>query len=66
HGYIAENLIGEIVPGFPYRSLLMIQQFNKPYSDLTEEEHSQINFRRKNLETLKPQILEALASTQLT
>jgi len=59
HGYIAKNLIGEIVPGFPYRPLLMIPQFNKPYSDLTEEEHDQVNPRRKNLEELKPKILEA-------
>ncbi|MEK9201561.1 MAG: non-canonical purine NTP pyrophosphatase [Patescibacteria group bacterium] len=63
HGYIAENLIGEIVPGFPYRPLLMIPQFNKPYSNLTEEEHDKVNFRRKNLEVLRPKILEILSST---
>lgn len=60
HGYITERLMGEIKPGFPYRPLLMIPQFNKPYSDLTEEEHAEVNFRRKNLETLKPQILNIL------
>ncbi|MEK9195719.1 MAG: non-canonical purine NTP pyrophosphatase, partial [Patescibacteria group bacterium] len=46
HGYIAGILMGEIKVGFPYRSLLMIPEFNKPYSDLSEEEHDQVNFRR--------------------
>lgn len=60
-GYIADDLMGEIKPGFPYRPLLMIPQFAKPYSDLTEAEHDQVNFRRKNLEALKPQILQILS-----
>ena len=59
-GYITEKLMGEIKKGFPYRPLLMIPQFNKPYSDLTDEEHDQVNFRRKNLQILKPKILEML------
>ena len=60
HGYIADHLMGEIKKGFPYRPLLMIPQFHKPYSELTEEEHAQINFRRKNLRILKPEILKIL------
>ena len=59
-GYITERLMGDIKPGFPYRPLLMIPQFGKPYSDLTNEEHDQVNFRRKNLQILKPKILEIL------
>ena len=59
-GYITDHLIGDIKPGFPYRPLLMIPQFGKPYSDLTNEEHDQVNFRRKNLQILKPKILEIL------
>ena len=59
-GYITEKLMGEIKKGFPYRPLLMIPQFGKPYSDLTKEEHDQVNFRRKNLQILKPKILEML------
>lgn len=62
-GYITDNLMGEIKPGFPYRSLLMIPQFEKPHSNLTEEEHDQVNFRRKNMEALKPQILQILNQT---
>lgn len=60
-GYIADAMMGEIKPGFPYRPLLMIPQFNKPYSNLTEGEHDHVNFRRKNLEALKPQILQILS-----
>lgn len=59
-GYIAEKLMGEIKRGFPYRPLLMVPQFGKPYSELTHEEHEEVNFRRKNLKILKPQILEHL------
>lgn len=59
-GTIAERLIGDIQPGFPYRPLLMILQFGKPYSDLTHEEHELVNFRRKNFKALKPKILEVL------
>ena len=63
-GYIADHLMGEIKKGFPYRPLLMIPQFGKPYSDLTQEEHDQVNFRRKNLQVLKPKILEILNIAQ--
>ena len=59
-GYIAEQLMGDMIPGFPYRSLLMIPQFGKSYGNLTESEHAQVNFRRKNLQILKPKILEML------
>lgn len=59
-GYIAEELTGEIKPGFPYRPLLMIPRFNKSYNALTHEEHEQVNFRRKNLYALKPEILKLL------
>lgn len=60
-GSIAEELMGEIKPGFPYRPLLMVREFNKPYSELTHEEHEQVNFRRKNLKALQPDILKLLA-----
>ncbi|MDP3770543.1 MAG: non-canonical purine NTP pyrophosphatase [Candidatus Sungbacteria bacterium] len=62
-GYIAEQLMGEIKPGFPYRPLLMIPQFGKPYSELTQEEHDQVNFRRKNLRALKPEMLKLLGKS---
>lgn len=59
-GYIADHPVGEMRPGFPYRNILIIPQFDKSYSELTEEEHEQVNFRRKNLKALKPKILEYL------
>ncbi|MDO8600944.1 MAG: non-canonical purine NTP pyrophosphatase [bacterium] len=59
-GYIAEKLMGEVKRGFPYRPILMIPEFNKPYSELTHEEHEQVNFRRKNLKALKSEILKLL------
>lgn len=62
NGYIAYKIMGEINPGFPYRVILMIPQFNKPYSALSEEEHKQVNFRRKNLNALKPKILKLLGN----
>ena len=62
HGSIAEELMGEIQPGFPYRPLLIVCEFNKPYSALTHEEHEQVNFRRKNLASLKPRIMSLLSS----
>lgn len=59
-GYIAEEILGEI-KGFPYRSIFIIPQFEKPYSELTEEEHEQVNFRRKNLYALKDEISKILS-----
>lgn len=61
-GYIAEHLEGDVKPGFPYRSILLVKKFNKLYRDLTPAEHVEENFRRKNLMALKPQILEYLKS----
>jgi XTP/dITP diphosphohydrolase len=59
-GYIADRLMGKVKPGFPYRPLLLIPRFGKPYSELTDAEHEEVNFRRKNLHELKPRILELL------
>ena len=61
-GYIAEKPLDEIRPGFPYRPILFLPQFGKPYSALTHEEHEQADFRRKSLRELKPKILELLDS----
>lgn len=59
-GYIADRLMTDIQPGFPYRALLMIPQFGKPYGLLTKEEHEAVNFRRKNLAALKTEVLKFL------
>lgn len=60
HGYITETMPAEIEPGFPYRSVMVIEQFGKLYKDLTHEEHEAVNHRRRNLQALKPSILEML------
>lgn len=59
-GYITEKLVGEIQPGFPYRVILMIPKFRKVYGALTDTEHAEVNFRKKNLNALKPEILKHL------
>ena len=60
YGYIAARVVGEVKPGFPYRPILIIPEFEKPYSELTEEEHEKVNFRRTNLRVLKPEIIKLL------
>jgi XTP/dITP diphosphohydrolase len=59
-GYIVEEMPDDVIPGFPFRSLLFIPQFGKLYKDLTEEEHRGINHRLKALGRLKPKILKSL------
>ena len=59
-GYITERLVGEIQPGFPYRGILMIPKFSKVYGALSDAEHAEVNFRRKNLNALRPEILKHL------
>lgn len=59
-GYITEGEIGEVLKGFPYRAVLMVSKFGKLYGELSEKEHEEVNFRRKNLRELKPEILNSL------
>lgn len=44
-GHIAETPVLKIIPGFPYRALLIVDKFNKGYDNLTKAEHEQINHR---------------------
>jgi XTP/dITP diphosphohydrolase len=59
-GYIADRVMGQIKPGFPYRHVLMIPQFGNAYSELTEAQHEDVSFRRKSIRTLVPQIKKLL------
>lgn len=59
-GYIVERLKGEVKPGFPYRSILLVKKFGKLYRDFIPAEHDEENFRRKNLLALQPKIFEYL------
>jgi XTP/dITP diphosphohydrolase len=56
YGHITLELTEPIEDGFPYRSILEIPQYDKLYSQLTEEEHDEVNFRRKSLAALKRDI----------
>ena len=59
--HIAEEA-GMHEPGFPYRALLYVPRYSKLYSELTPEEHEEVNQRVKALVMLKPIIREMLCS----
>lgn len=46
--------------GYPYRALFVVQQYNKFYDELTEEEHYLINHRLKALRRLKKYIQDKI------
>lgn len=56
NGYIGEKSSGNQTHGFPYRSLLIVDRFNKYYDEMTEEEHRIINHRLKALKRLTKKI----------
>ncbi|MBI3589028.1 MAG: non-canonical purine NTP pyrophosphatase [Candidatus Liptonbacteria bacterium] len=60
-GYIVEELKEKPSPGFPYRAILFIPEFNKIYQDFTQEEYAKINHRYQNLISLKPEIIKHLS-----
>lgn len=51
-GKIAEKFDGRVIDGFPYRSIFQVEEFNKLLIDLTDEEHEQINHRKKIVEQI--------------
>lgn len=55
-GHISEISIFKIIPGFPYRALLIVDKYNKCYDELTEKEHRQINHRLIALKRLTKKI----------
>ncbi len=69
--FVVEERIRGIVPvhpngkrkvGFPFRSLLYLSEIRKYYNhdELTEEENTRYNHRKKALEKLKPKLKELL------
>ncbi len=44
-GHIAQKAHDTVLPGFPYRALLIVDPFNKYYDELTPPEHAQVNHR---------------------
>lgn len=55
-GFITEKQETPIIIGFPFRSIMLIPQFNKMYSDLTETEHHSLNQRQIALNKLRVQL----------
>ncbi|MEK7512321.1 MAG: non-canonical purine NTP pyrophosphatase, partial [Patescibacteria group bacterium] len=55
-GIIMEKQETPIIIGFPFRSIMLIPQFNKMYSDLTEAEHHALNQRLIALNKLRVQL----------
>lgn len=51
-GYLTEEYNDNYPEGFPYRAFFIEKSSNKYIMDLTEEEYSQINHRRKNIEEI--------------
>ena len=57
-GRIAEELdASKIIPGMPYRSLLIVDGYGKLYADLTPEEHAEANHRRKACQKIAPELI---------
>ncbi|GIW66566.1 MAG: non-canonical purine NTP pyrophosphatase [Candidatus Parcubacteria bacterium] len=51
-GYIANKPSQNRINGYPYRSLFIVEKFNKYYDDLSEEEHNKLNHRLIALQRL--------------
>lgn len=59
-GHIAEKASNKPTNGYPFRALFIVDQFNKYYDELTEEEHQQVNHRLKALKRLTNNLLSML------
>ena len=48
-GYIAQKPSDKRIPGYPYRDLFIVLPLQKYYNQLSQEEHHQLNHRRRAL-----------------
>lgn len=55
-GMIATGRSTDFEPGYPFRAIFRIPQFNKLFRDLNDEEHAEVNHRRRALTKLRGQI----------
>ncbi len=55
-GHIAEKSSGRPTHGYPYRTLFIVEKYNKYYDQLTEEEHHEVNHRLIALKRLTKKI----------
>jgi len=56
NGHVAEKPYPHWLPGFPYRALLIVDQYNKYYDQLTVKEHDAVNHRLKAMKRLTKKI----------
>lgn len=59
-GRIALHVGPDAKLGFPYRSLFIVDRFNKYYDELSESEHKNVNHRLKAIDQLIPFIVNDL------
>lgn len=57
-GIVADKPTQKRINGFPYRSLLIIDGFNKYYDELSSSEHQAVNHRFKALAKLQQKLLK--------
>lgn len=57
-GKISEKPFTKDTNGYPFRTLFIVDKFDKYYDELTEDEHEKINHRRKAIKRLIPIILK--------
>ena len=55
-GIITEKQETPLITGYPFRSIMLIPQFDKMYADLTDAEHHQVNQRIQALNKLRVQL----------
>lgn len=60
-GTIAKTPFSKRTPGFPYRDLLIVDQFKKYYDELTPEEHTLVNHRLIALKRLTKRIIDLIS-----
>lgn len=59
-GTISEKPFPKRTPGFPYRDLFIVDEFNKYYDELNLVEHAQVNHRLKALKRLTKRIADLI------
>ncbi len=59
-GFIAESPAEKREAGYPFRSLFVVEGFDKFYCDLTKQEHKYINHRLKAVRRLAERIREVV------
>jgi len=59
-GVIAEKMGPNALKGFPYRSLFIVDKYQKYYDEMTDKEHVDINHRLRAVKNLLPLIKEDL------